>query len=68
MPNAAVYTVAWALKTLWGGLKRDETIRGYWDKMILFDDFNKIVGLDKIRTLEAHYLGDVFPSLQPQNK
>jgi 2-methylisocitrate lyase-like PEP mutase family enzyme len=38
------------------------------DKMILFDDFNKIVGLDKIRAAEAHYLQDIFESLQPQHK
>ena len=68
LPNAAVYTVAWALKNLWEGLKRDETTKGYWDKMILFDDFNTIVGLEKIRALESHYLRDVFQSLQPQNK
>jgi 2,3-dimethylmalate lyase len=66
--NAAVYKEACSLKNLWVRLKRAEATKGYQHKMVLFSDFNKIVGLDKIRALEAHYLRDVFQALQPQNK
>ncbi len=36
--------------------------------MIGFDDFNTLVGLDKIRELESFYYRDLFESLQKKNK
>ncbi|MBN2031973.1 MAG: oxaloacetate decarboxylase [Deltaproteobacteria bacterium] len=64
-PNATVYATAWALKELWGGLMRDGTTRNFMDRMICFDDFNNLVGLDKIRELETHYYKDLFESVCP---
>jgi carboxyvinyl-carboxyphosphonate phosphorylmutase len=67
-PNATVYATAWAIKGLWETLKREGTTRSYTDRMICFDDFNTLVGLDKIRELETFYYRDLFESLQKENK
>ena len=67
-PNATVYATAWALKGLWETLKKEGTTRSFTDRMIGFDDFNTLVGLDKIRELESFYYRDLFESLQKQNK
>lgn len=66
-PNATVYATAWALKGLWETLKKEGTTRRFTDRMIGFDDFNTLVGLDKIRELESFYYRDLFESLQKQN-
>jgi 2-methylisocitrate lyase-like PEP mutase family enzyme len=67
-PNATVYATAWALKGLWETLKNEGTTRSFTDRMIGFDDFNTLVGLDKIRELESFYYRDLFESLQKKNK
>ncbi|RPJ11982.1 MAG: oxaloacetate decarboxylase [Deltaproteobacteria bacterium] len=67
-PNATVYATAWALKGLWETLKKEGTTRSFTDRMIGFDDFNTLVGLDKIRELESFYYRDLFESLQKKNK
>jgi methylisocitrate lyase len=67
-PNATVYATAWALKGLWETLKKEGTTRSFTDRMIGFDDFNTLVGLDKIRELESFYYRDLFESLQEKNK
>jgi len=67
-PNATVYATAWVLKGLWETLKKEGTTRSFTDRMICFDDFNTLIGLDKIRELETFYYRDLFESLQKQNK
>jgi methylisocitrate lyase len=67
-PNATVYATAWALKGLWETLKKEGTTRSYTDRMIRFDDFNTMIGLDKIRELESYYYRDLFESLQKQTQ
>lgn len=66
-PNVTVYATAWALKGLWEGLKRYGSTKHWLDKIIPFDEFNTLVGLDKIRELESYYYKDFYESLQ-QNK
>ena len=68
IPNATVYATAWALKGLWSELKKEGTTRNWMDKMIYFDDFNKLVGLNKVRELESYYYKDLFESLRGKNK
>ena len=63
VPNATVYATAWALRGLWSELKKEGTTRNWIDRMICFDDFNKLVGLDKVRERESHYYKDLFESL-----
>jgi methylisocitrate lyase len=68
IPNATVYATAWALRGLWGELKKEGTTRNWIDRMICFDDFNKLVGLDKVRERESHYYKDLFESLGQKNQ
>jgi len=63
-PNATVYSTAWVLRELWQGLMKEGSTKGAMDRMIRFDDFNKLVGLDKIRESESFYYRDLFESLK----
>lgn len=62
-PNAPVYAAAWALKELWSTLKREGTTKNFTDRMISFDDFNTLLGLDTIRDRETHYYKEFFASI-----
>jgi carboxyvinyl-carboxyphosphonate phosphorylmutase len=61
-PNVTVYATAWALRQLWEGLKKNGSTKHYQDNIIPFDEFNTLVGLDKIRELESFYYRDLFES------
>ena len=67
-PNATVYATAWVLGELWGTLKREGTTRSFVDRMVRFDDFIRLVGLDGIRERESHYYKDFFASLKTCNQ
>lgn len=62
-PNATVYATAWTLWHLWEGLKRNGSTKHWLDKMIPFNEFNKLVGLDEIRAKEAFYYKEVLEKL-----
>jgi|MudIll2142460700_1097286.scaffolds.fasta_scaffold144510_1 methylisocitrate lyase len=62
-PNITVYATAWMLRELWQGLKKNGTTRHFLGKIISFDEFNTLVGLDKIREKESYYYKDVFQKL-----
>lgn len=63
-PNATVYATAWVLRELWQGLMKEGSTKIAMERMIRFDDFNKLVGLDQIRDLESFYYRDLFDSLK----
>lgn len=63
-PNASVYAVSWALRDLWTTLQNEGTTRNHMDKMINFDEFNELVGLDVIRERESYYCEDLYQSLK----
>ena len=63
-PNVTVYATAWALRQLWEGLKKNGNTKHWQDRIIPFDEFNTLVGLDKIRELESYYYRDLFESLK----
>jgi methylisocitrate lyase len=67
-PNITVYATAWALKGLWEGLKKNGSTKHWQDKIIPFNEFNTLIGLDKVRDLESYYYRDFFKSLQQPNK
>ena len=67
-PNITVYATAWALKGLWEGLKKNGTTQHWLDKIIPFNEFNTLIGLDKIREKESFYYKDLFECLKGQNK
>lgn len=60
---STVYAEAWAVRKLMEELHHTGTTSGYMDKMVLFDDFNSLVGLEKIRETEALYYRGLFKSL-----
>ena len=62
-PNITVYATAWALKGLWEGLKKNGSTKHWLDKIIPFNEFNTLIGLDKIREKESHYYKDIFEKL-----
>jgi len=67
-PNVTVYATAWALRGLWEGLKKNGSTKHWLDKIIPFNEFNTLIGLDKVRELESFYYKDLFECLQQQNK
>lgn len=54
-PTASVYVVTKAMVDLWEGLKRDGTTATMIDMMIDFPKFNELMGLPRIREIEANY-------------
>lgn len=52
-PVAATYAVARAVGELMATLKRDGTTAAYRKRMLRFDDFNALVGLDDLRATEG---------------
>jgi carboxyvinyl-carboxyphosphonate phosphorylmutase len=67
-PNVTVYATAWALLQLWQGLKKNGSTKHWQDKIIPFNEFNTLIGLDKVRELESYYYREFFQSLQQKNK
>ena len=62
-PNITVYATAWALKGLWEGLKKNGSTKHWIDKIIPFNEFNTLIGLDKVREKESYYYKDIFEKL-----
>ena len=54
-PTASTYVTTKAMVDLWEGLKRDGTTATMMDQMIPFPKFNEIIGLPRIREIEANY-------------
>jgi len=54
-PGSSFFAAAWAIKKLMEELYHTGTTRHYMDKMILFEDLNRMVGLDKVREVETYY-------------
>lgn len=52
-PVSATYTIARAVRELMTALASEGTTLGIADRMVNFEEFNRIVGLDEIRAREA---------------
>ncbi|MCR4442523.1 MAG: oxaloacetate decarboxylase [Peptococcaceae bacterium] len=52
---ASTYVAAKAVTDLMRTLKKEGTTKNYLDKMITFEDFNKLIGLPEIRKMEQKY-------------
>ncbi len=57
-PVAATFTVAAAVSRLMAHLKANGSTEGFLDSMSTFDDFNELVGLERLRVLEEKYFSD----------
>jgi methylisocitrate lyase len=63
-PLSAVYAAAWGVSEAMRELSVKGTTAGFMDKMITFNDFNRLVGLDEVRATEEHYYKDLFEKLK----
>lgn len=55
-PTASVYATVFAMTELMNELKAKDTTEYFIDKMVPFQDFNKLLGLPEIRELEAKFV------------
>lgn len=58
-PLSAIYAAAWAVRQLMEEIRRNGTTKAFMQRMIVFEDFNRLVGLEKIRQNEASYYKDL---------
>jgi carboxyvinyl-carboxyphosphonate phosphorylmutase len=56
-PTASTYITTKAMLDLMEGLKNAGTTAGMMDKMVPFPQFNELIGLPRIREMEAKYAG-----------
>jgi 2-methylisocitrate lyase-like PEP mutase family enzyme len=54
-PTASTYVTTKAMIDLMEGLKKDGTTATMIDRMVPFAEFNKLMGLDRIREIESNY-------------
>lgn len=54
-PVAATYAVAKAATLLMAEIKKAGTTAGFGDRMLSFDEFNRLIGLEEMRGLENGY-------------
>ena len=54
-PLAPIYTVAKSLREVYTTLRRDGSTLGILEKLMPFDEFNEIVGLNEKYALDARY-------------
>ena len=52
-PVSATYAIARALREVFAALAAEGTTEGVMDRLVDFDDFNELVGLDELRAAEA---------------
>ena len=62
-PLSTIYASAWAITGLMAELFKTGTTRGYADRMIDFNDFNRLVGLEDIRESERRYYQSIVDRL-----
>ncbi len=55
-PGSALYAAAWAIENVMKELKNNGTTKGYMDRMYLFPDFNKLMGVERFLEKESSYL------------
>ncbi len=54
--TACTYTIARAVKELFETLRQTGTTADFEDRMMKFDEFNRLVGLEEIREIENAYM------------
>lgn len=55
--TACTYTITKAVRDLFEALHRTGTTAGFEDRMVKFDEFNRLVGLEEIKEIEEKYMG-----------
>lgn len=60
-PTACTYAIAKTVRDLFKELIQTGTTAGFDDRMIRFDEFNELLGLQEIRDLESKYCSNLKP-------
>jgi methylisocitrate lyase len=62
-PTSATYAIARTLQEVYAILKRDGETESLRDRMLEFDEFNRLVGLDDLRAQEDEYAAEADGSV-----
>ncbi|MCP4022538.1 MAG: carboxyvinyl-carboxyphosphonate phosphorylmutase [Desulfobacteraceae bacterium] len=57
-PVAATYALAKVIGDLMETIKKSGTSEGFWDNMLNFNQFSRLIGLDDLRRLEKSYFDE----------
>jgi methylisocitrate lyase len=57
-PVSALFAAARAMEEVYGALRRDGSTRAVRDRMLAFDDFNRLIGLEEKYALDAALSGE----------
>jgi methylisocitrate lyase len=60
-PGTSFLIAAFAIRKAMRELYQKGTTTGCVDEMILFDELNRLAGLDRVREIESHYYGGGLP-------
>lgn len=67
-PLSTLYAAAWGVRAAMRELYTKGTTSGYVGKMVTFNEFNALVGLEKVRETESYYYKDLFEKLAMEKK
>ncbi len=67
-PLSTLYAAAWGVREAMRELYTKGTTSGYMAKMVTFNEFNALVGLEKVRETESYYYKDIFEKLAMEKK
>jgi carboxyvinyl-carboxyphosphonate phosphorylmutase len=67
-PLSTLYAAAWGVRAAMRELYTKGTTSGYMVKMVTFNEFNALVGLEKVRETESYYYKDLFEKLATEKK
>jgi len=59
-PGSALYAAAWAVRSIMKELFTTGTTKGFMDRMITFDEFNQLIGLDHVLKEESYYYRELL--------
>jgi methylisocitrate lyase len=59
-PTSATYAIARTLQEVYAILRRDGETESLRDRMLEFDEFNRLVGLDDLRAQEDEYAAEAL--------
>ena len=59
-PGSALYAATWAVRSIMKELFTTGTTKGFMDRMITFDEFNQLIGLDDVLKEESYYYRELL--------
>lgn len=67
-PLSTLYAAAWALREVMRKLAGEGSTKSHLGQMVLFEDFNHLVGLEEVRKNESRYYQSLFEHLHAKDK